>query len=316
MSPSFIKQQVRALHFCGRRLILAGFVAGSVVFIDWGLLLCFGNEVIADVDVAMQGVEPESQNSMSGSDELRAGRNRALRPFDALADGPFSNDTNTKKILILGDSMSRDLYGAIMVNKELFDGLEFRRMPLDEPCMSYLARYLSTDAMPIGIDDRCRPNINRIRSDSLFTNADTLVLSAHWPSRAEDRPHLGAMALAETLAAQGRQVLIVGLVVMQDHSSVEFQAMTNGLTAHQANAYAYSKRKRGHDQPNADVRALAERVPNIVYLDKYALFCNDEQQTCALFDEVKQPRFADSIHLSSTGVAYFGKRIAELRWFE
>jgi hypothetical protein len=316
MSPSFIKQQFRVLHFLGRRLILAGFVAGSVAFIDWGVLLYFGNDIAADTGVGLQGVESESQGSVTSSDKLRAERNHLFRPFDALAEVPFSSDTETKKVLILGDSMSRDLYGAVMVNKALFDRLEFRRMRLDEPCMPYFARFLNAGEMPTGIDGRCRSNINRIRNESLFKHADTLVLSAHWPSRAENRPHLGAMALAETLAAQGRQVLIVGLVVMQDHSSVAFQTMTKGLTAEQINEYAYSTRKRGHDQPNADVRALAERVPNIGYLDKYGLFCNDERQTCALFDEAKQPRLADSIHLSSTGAAYFGKRIAELRWFE
>jgi hypothetical protein len=271
---------------------------------------------------AMAEVPLQSESKQTGihfytRDELLAERKRMFRSFMPIAGSAFSDDPETRKVLILGDSMAQDLYDAMMANSERFEGMEIRRIWLDDPCMPYFTNFLTTGEVAFMEGGRCRPSITKLRDGSLFPKADVIVLTAYWPLSTEQNTHLGAITLAQTLAAQGRQVSIVGLVAIQNTSSRVSHQKIKGLTVSQLNEEAYSTRKIDLiSKANADVRALAAGEQNIRYLDKFALFCVAEKRTCALFDSDKQILFADGIHLSSAGVRYFGKRIADLAWFE
>jgi hypothetical protein len=69
------------------------------------------------------------------------------------------------------------------------------------------------------------------------------------------------------------------------------------------------------DKPNADARGVADRFQNIRYLDKYALFCDDQTQSMLLYDADGQMLFADNLHLTKAGGLHFGRRMASLAWF-
>jgi peptidoglycan/LPS O-acetylase OafA/YrhL len=318
LSWRFVENPFRARSVIGRRGIFALSAAGMAAFIGIGVVGHVGRDSVTDI--RLRTVASELRSTFRETGELRSERERLIQTFSESAETPFSNAPETKKVLILGDSISNDMYAAMMANRERFEGMEVRRMRLDERCMEDLARLLALGEPGSMRDRTClnnRNSIEQLRDAPLFSQADVLVLNAYWPSNSGRRPHLGVMALAETLAAQGRQVLIVGLVTIKDASSVAYRAMTKGLTLEQANAYAYSTLRRSHiDPPNADLRALAERVENIVYLDKYAVFCNDEGRTCELYDDTMQLLFADTNHVSGTGAVHFGRRIADLGWFK
>jgi peptidoglycan/LPS O-acetylase OafA/YrhL len=319
LSWRFIENPFRSRGVIGRQGIFALSAAGMLAFIGMGIVGHVGRDSMTDI--RLRAVDSELRSTFRDTEELRSERERLIRAFSESAETPFSNAPETKKVLILGDSVSNDLYAAMMANLDRFEGMEVRRMRLDDRCMGDLARLLARGEPGSMRDRTCFSNRNSIellRDAPLFSQADVLVLNAYWPSLAGHRPHLGVMALAETLAAQGRQVLIVGLVAMKDASSLAYRAMTKGLTLEQANAYAYSTLKRSHiDRPNAEMRALAERVENIGYLDKYAVFCNEEGRSCELYDDdTTQLLFADTNHVSGTGAAHFGRRIADLGWFK
>jgi hypothetical protein len=125
------------------------------------------------------------------------------------------------------------------------------------------------------------------------------------------------MALAEALATRGRQVRIVGLMSLQEASSTAFLALTRGLTTEQANSVAYHTAQRSKiDKPNADARAIAGRFDTVRYLDKYALFCNDNQKEMLLYDADGRMLFADNFHLTTVGGTFFGRQIAAQGWFK
>jgi peptidoglycan/LPS O-acetylase OafA/YrhL len=314
LSWRFVEQPFRARQVISRRTIFAFSAAGMAAFIAVGLAGHFGHHGVTQL--RLQGVDPEMRSAFRDRESLYSERTRLVQSFFPLADTDFSDDPETRKVLILGDSVSGDLFGSMMANRELFGGLEIRRMALDDPCMPAFEQLITDGETAAVDDDHCRRLIQRLRDGTLFTEADVIVLTAHWEHRFGGSPHLGAMALAETLAAQGRQVLMVGLLAMKDASSLAFLTMKRGLTVEQANEYAYKTLTQTKiDKPNADVRALAERVENIGYLDKYALFCDDEKQSCSLYDEDKRLMFSDGVHVSSTGALYFGKRIAKVGWF-
>jgi hypothetical protein len=190
-------------------------------------------------------------------------------------------------------------------------------MWLTAPCMSYFSHLITTGELTFMRGGRCRASLERLRDSSLFLEADIVVLSGLWAYRGDSSRHLSAMAFAETIAAQGRKVIMVGLLVVKEAPSVHFQAMRKELTIEQIGKYAYETVRRGRiEKPNADIRALAERNPNIRYIDKYALFCSDEDRSCTFFDEDGQLLFADNAHLSVNGSIFLGERIASLRLFQ
>jgi hypothetical protein len=241
-----------------------------------------------------------------------------VKQFLPEAGNDFASDAATKKVLILGDSVSEDLYSALMVNSELFPGIEFRRLMLDEPCMQAAAHLVATGDVPAAIDEKtCRVALERLRDRPFLEAADVIVLCSNWPRYITHSTHEGGIALAEALAAQGRQVRIVGLMSMQEASSTAFLALKNGLTVEQANGVAYHTVQRSKiDKPNADARAVADRFENVRYLDKYAVFCDDGAKSTLLYDADGHMIFADNFHLTTVGGKYFGRQIATLGWFD
>jgi len=124
------------------------------------------------------------------------------------------------------------------------------------------------------------------------------------------------MALAAALAGRGREVRIVGLMSLQEASSTAFLAAKRGLTIEQTNRVAYPTVQWGKiDRPNAEARGVADRFPNVRYLDKYAVFCDDDRRSLRLYDGDGQMVFADMSHLTSVGGAFFGTEIAARGWF-
>ncbi len=310
-----IEKPFRSRTIVSRKVIFTVSVAGILAFVGIGATGLVWRDNMTFM--RLSGVSSELTDTFRNGEALRAERDRLIQPFFSEANAPFSGDPAKKRILIFGDSVSGDLYGSMMLNQERFQGLEIRRLQLDDRCMGDFVRLLKGAELRSLHDKSCRRGLDKIRSGSLFPEADVLVLNAHWARSGGDRPHLDAMALAEMLAAQGRQVDVVGLLAMKDASSAAFQAIKRGLTVDEANAYAYRTLKRGHiDQPNEDFRALAARAANIRYLDKYALFCNDKDEVCALYDEDRQLQFSDTNHVSGIGAVSYGKRIAEQGWFE
>jgi hypothetical protein len=68
--------------------------------------------------------------------------------------------------------------------------------------------------------------------------------------------------------------------------------------------------------PNAAARTLAACTTNVTYLDKYSIFCNDVDRMARLYDRDNRMLFADGSHLTGVGLAFLGRRIAELGWFD
>jgi hypothetical protein len=266
----------------------------------------------------LRSVEPALRSQFRTRESLVADRNAFVAQFLPEAGKDFSTDQMRKKVLILGDSVSEDLYSALMVNSELFPGIEFRRLMLDEPCMQAAAHLVAKGELPAAIDEKtCRAALERLRDGPLLKAADVIVLCSNWPRYITHSTHEGGIALAEALAEKGRQVRIVGLMSLQEASSTAFLAIKNGLTIEQSNAVAYHTVQRSKiDKPNADARDVASRFENVRYLDKEAVFCDDEAKSMLLYDADGQMVFADNFHLTTVGGRYFGRQIAARRWFD
>ena len=316
LSWRYIEQPFRNRNVISRGAVFAMSAAGMAAFVGLGFI---GHQMSDQLtEVRLRSVEPALRSQFRTRESLVADRNAFVAQFLPAAGNDFSSDPVTRKILILGDSISEDLYSALMVNSELFPGIEFRRLKLDEPCMQAAAHLVAKGELPKAIDEKiCRVALERLRDGPLLKAADVIVLCSNWPRYITHSTHEGGIALAEALAAQGRQVRIVGLMSMQEASSTAFLAIKHGLTVEQANGVAYHTVQRSKiDKPNADGRAVAERFKNVRYLDKYAVFCDDAAKSMLLYDAEGRMLFADNFHLTTVGGGYFGRQIAALRWFD
>jgi peptidoglycan/LPS O-acetylase OafA/YrhL len=315
LSWRFIEQPFRDSHRIGRAAVFGLAAGGMLAFIAVGFVGHRWSDRITQV--RLRSVEPGLRSQFRTRESLVADRKAFVARFLPEAGRNFTGDTATKKILLLGDSLSEDLYSALTVNAQLFPGIEFRRLMLDEPCMQAAAEFVANGVLPKISDEKtCRAALERLRDGQLFLAADEVVLCSNWPRYITHSTHEGAMALAEALAEKGRQVSIVGMFSIQEASSTAFLAIRNGLTVEQANAAAYHTVQTSKiDRPNADAQAVADRFENVRYLDKYAVFCDDDARRVLLYDAEDRILFADNFHLTTVGGTWFGRRIAELGWF-
>ena len=316
LSWRYVEQPFRDRSLISRGMVFALSAAGMAAFVGLGFI---GHRMSDQItQVRLRSVDPARRSQFRTRESLVADRNAFVAQFLPAAGNDFSNDPTTKKILILGDSVSEDLYSALMVNSELFPGIEFRRLMLDEPCMQAAAQLVAQGELPAAIDEKtCRVALERLRDGPLLQAADVIVLCSNWPRYITHSTHEGGIELAEALAARGRQVRIVGLMSIQEASSTAFLALKNGLTVEQANGVAYHTVQRSKiEKPNADARGVASRFENVRYLDKEAVFCDDETNRTLLYDADGQMLFADNFHLTTLGGRYFGRQIAALHWFD
>jgi peptidoglycan/LPS O-acetylase OafA/YrhL len=316
LSWRYVEQPFRDRNRMSRGAVFGLSAVGMLAFITLGFV---GHRFPDQITlVRLRGVDPALRARYRSREMLVADRNAFVEQFLPMAADDFTSDPDTRKILILGDSMSEDLYAALMINRELFPGIEFRRLFLNESCMGAAAHLVAKGSLRAGADPKtCWASLERLRDGPLLPAADMVVLCSYWPRYITHSTHEGAMSLAEALAAQGRQVRIVGLMSIQEAASTAFLAITNGLTADQANEVAYHTVQRSKiDKPNADARGVAERFTNVRYLDKYAVFCDDEAKSTLLYDADGQMIFADNFHLTTVGGQYFGRQISTLGWFE
>ena len=316
LSWRYVEQPFRDRSLISRGMVFALSAAGMAAFVGLGFI---GHRMSDQItQVRLRSVDPARRSQFRTRESLVADRNAFVAQFLPEAGKDFSADTATKKILILGDSVSEDLYSALMVNSELFPGIEFRRLMLDEPCMQAAAHLVAKGKLPESIDEKtCRVALERLRDGPLLPAADVIVLCSNWPRYITHSTHEGGIALAEALAAKGRQVRIVGLMSIQEASSTAFLSIKNGLTVEQANGVAYHTVQRSKiDKPNGDARGVAGRFENVRYLDKEAVFCDDEAKSMLLYDADGQMVFADNFHLTTLGGRYFGRQIAALHWFD
>jgi peptidoglycan/LPS O-acetylase OafA/YrhL len=316
LSWRYVEQPFRDRSLISRGAVFALSAAGMAAFVGLGFI---GHRMSDRItQIRLQSVEPALRSQFRTRESLVADRNAFVAQFLPEAGKDFSTDQATKKVLILGDSVSEDLYSALLVNSELFPGIEFRRLMLDEPCMQAAALLVAKGELPASIDEKtCRVALERLRDGPLLKAADVIVLCSNWPRYITHSTHEGGIALAEALAAKGRQVRIVGLMSLQEASSTAFLAIKNGLTVEQSNAVAYHTVQRSKiDKPNADARGVAGRFENVRYLDKEAVFCDDEAKSMLLYDADGQMVFADNFHLTTVGGRYFGRQIAARRWFD
>ena len=91
---------------------------------------------------------------------------------DHIIDSPFDLESKKIKILIMGDSLSQDLYMSLRENSELYEEyFDFRWMRLDDKC----AKYLNQEYLEITNPLECSETILKVKKSVFQKNIELMV---------------------------------------------------------------------------------------------------------------------------------------------
>ena len=262
-------------------------------------------------------LSPDTRSMIKSRGSLLADREVAINKFRSLESTEFSHDSNVRRFLVLGDSVSEDLYTAAMICHAAIPDVEVRRLQIDEECMGNMADLLTAKARHSSAPDSpCSDTAEKVLHSPLLASADVILLCANWVEYSTRSTHHGAMRLAEAFADNGRDVRIVSLFAMQEASSIAFLSATRGLSCSEANAVAFRSIHRMRiSRPNHDALTISKAGVGIGYLDKYDVFVDESSGIARLYGDDGEMLFADNTHLTRAGLVYFGQQAAKRGWF-
>jgi len=210
----------------------------------------------------------------------------------------FSGSPVTKKVLIVGDSHSKDVFNALYLNRDYFPGLEFARF---------------------GIGNLLLPeHVEKLYESKNFNAADIVIFSFRYNSKETLQ---GIPALIDAAKSRSKQVLLA-------LNTVEFNEINDRLIfddyteTHFRNFSAGELKKLFFDNQNHEMdeanKSLAEiaKDKDIVLLDKADYICDMESGTCDGITDEGYKTFYDYGHYTLEGAGYLGRRMYEINWLE
>jgi peptidoglycan/LPS O-acetylase OafA/YrhL len=210
------------------------------------------------------------------------------------------------KILILGDSVSHDLWLAVRSEADLFPKYQFRNFSLDDIEMKAFLDYLSNEKKAV---KQSRETYENLKLQ--IQNADKIVLAAGWTKQTAST----GLDLAKYLA-KGKAVYIVDAFRVFNMAESSFY-FANASTALELNPnYMYERLLPEQVSIRKYFLSNIGADSNIKYIDKFRFFCSHLDKTCNFYNADKRPLIHDEIHLTVEGELHYAKSLAASGYFQ
>jgi peptidoglycan/LPS O-acetylase OafA/YrhL len=230
----------------------------------------------------------------------------------------FSANPATRKVLIIGNSHSMDLYNVFAITKELFPQLEFARYGIQ----------ISSFGYPDGEPMFSAPN---------YLAADVIMISTRWSgfrfeARSRGRSDFkGLEVLVDRTENDGKLLVITsetpqfpqfGNLTLADHLVLKLGA--DGGNRRTPNEVATFVNRRYFESVVADARGrktkellrdVAARF-RLIFLDKEDFLCDEPACTCFGIVPGGGKTYRDYGHFTLDGARAFGQRAAEIGWLD
>ena len=216
----------------------------------------------------------------------------------------FSNNPATKKVLILGNSHSKDLFNALYLNKEFFPDLEFARFGMANVLFIH--------------------QVNALFKSPNFINADIVIIAFRYSDLTiELLPNF-----IQSLQDESKDVVLVLNINEFDELNGKpvFDGYIESLlqyspTSDERSAFSSNDLKKlffemqgdTKDEINQSLREIANTY-NITVLNKMDFICDVSAETCDGITDDGYKAFYDYGHFTLEGAEHFGQRIHELNW--
>ena len=216
----------------------------------------------------------------------------------------FSNNPSTKKVLILGNSHSKDLFNALYLNKEFFPDLEFARFGMANVFFPY--------------------QVNSFFKSPNFINADVVIIAFRYGDITVERLSNFIKAIQE----ESKDVVLVlsisefddlnGKPIFDGYIESLIQNPTNSdeksaFSSNDLKKLFFDMQGDTKDGINQSLREIAN-AHNIFVLNKMDFICDIPAGTCDGITDEGYKAFFDYGHFTLEGAEYFGRRIHELNW--
>tara|TARA_B100001057_G_C22847771_1_gene949759 strand:+ start:197 stop:2155 length:1959 start_codon:yes stop_codon:yes gene_type:complete len=228
----------------------------------------------------------------------------------------FSKNLITKKVLIIGDSHSENLFRALELNKEKFPSLEFANYKLK---LHKLNEYYNNDK-----------EYKKFFNSSKYKKSDIIIVSNLYSYIHPTRTYRDDLSAVENLAKKikfdKKRFILTG------NGAVFFGAGDNALkfilnknknkflTDNKAIFSEDTKRNKFRllnidIKKQKKIKELAIKL-NIKYLNRLDYACNTNEQVCDAVTPEGDIIFFDYSHTTMKGAKYFGSKIASDNWLE
>ena len=95
-----------------------------------------------------------------------------------MKQGEFAPDSGRRRIMVVGDSHSKDVAAALLLGLGV-DRYDFARMLFDDPCFS--SRHTGTwMTQLVGTKTECESEIEALKSNRAIAAADYLLIANYW----------------------------------------------------------------------------------------------------------------------------------------
>lgn len=212
-----------------------------------------------------------------------------------MAAEPFSKTGPSRKVLVLGDSLSEDVYVSLVRNQHRFPDSEFRQFRLDDMCMRYLPKAESNDA--------CGRSVQNFIATGLGTVADSIIVAADWKQDSVQ----DLRALLDFLD-DGKSVLVFETAAFVDMTSLLYAASGSESPVAQ---WGYFFAKNKHERSRAaSVHLRSSMSDETRFINTYKAFCKTDghAEFCDLIRDGQLLKL-DQSHLSIAGADLFGEFI-------
>lgn len=203
-------------------------------------------------------------------------------------------DTDSRKILVIGNSHSKDVFNSLHLNAELFPQVEFARFGIH--------RLFPAE------------QIEQLLGTPNFAAADVILVAARYPANLQD---VLPPALDAILGA-GKEVILIG-------PGAEFSSPGSipifdwfvrrwgmGEVA-RLNQMAYRFERKEQEHVVETLHQIATER-GLTVLDRRTLTCDDAAATCALSTPDGMKTYYDESHWTLDGARLFGRAAADLGW--
>jgi len=224
---------------------------------------------------------------------------------------PSFTNKQSQKVLIIGNSLGRDLYVGFKLNHHLYNNFEFSFWDTSLYCLN---DYISKNI------DKVKCNLDKKNEENL-KKADIIFISTRWISKDLD----GLNNTILRLKNEGKKIVLSSyrpkFDVIYNFTYLDKFLLKNKRFPN-AEETDYLEKLHFNFLDKIKIKKINNFLKdiaynnNIIYIDFSKLFCSLKEKKCKIFDDNNKKLFLDWGHLTLEGSKYINKKILLLDIFK
>lgn len=258
----------------------------------------------ADIKYAQAG--PEFKAFDERLLDVRRERAKIWNEIRDASQEPFSDDPQTRKVMVIGDSRAGDLIAALWLTRDLFPNTEFRYQRLDDLCFPALDR---PNAPNLGV---CGEEVKAFNERMQRDEPDTILVSCGW--------HLGDTKVIEALFRHidPAKTVVFGTAAFNEINSQMYYLTRRGIPKAEWPAFFTQNVHNRSYEASMEVQSLTAQYP-FRFVNSYEVFqvATDPETGDPVYDLIHadgDPIIVDQTHVSVVGARMMGRAIADNGW--